>query len=64
MTTGYIFLFVCIAFACRGAAGMPGDGAYYDTKAECHQAARTYAKQQKISLGRWEIVCTERERPQ
>ena len=58
----WVFLFACVAFTCHHGPALPGDGAYYATKAECHAAARTFARQHRISTGRYETVCVERDK--
>lgn len=63
MTPEYVFLFACAVFACD-LRTMPGDGAHYDSKDTCTQAARSYALRRRIRLNRWEIVCVPRERAQ
>lgn len=59
---GWVFLFACVAFAC-GHQTKAGDGAYYETKVQCHEAATRYAQRHLIRLNRWEVICAERERP-
>ena len=56
----WVFLFACAAFSCDRQV-KPGDGAYYTTKIQCHEAATRYAMRHLIRLNRWEVICTERE---
>ena len=60
--TGYVFLFACAVFACDHQV-KPGDGAYYETKVQCHEAAVQYARRHLLKLNRWEVICVEREQP-
>jgi len=62
MSTGYVFLFACVAFACHGKP-IDGNGVHYETAAACQQAARTYANKRHIRHGHYEATCVERERP-
>ena len=57
--TGFVFVFVCIAFNCHGVP-IAGDGVLYETRGLCKRAAYVYAANHSISLGRYEIACTER----
>ena len=59
--TGYVFLYVCIAFSC-GTQTREGDGQYYESKVRCHQMATRYAQRHMLRLNRWEVICVERER--
>lgn len=60
MSTGYVFLFTCAAFVCHGAS-LPGNGIYYETKLDCQRVAQAYAARHRIHLGRYEVMCVERE---
>lgn len=61
MSTGYVFIFLCVAFSCQGKP-LAGDGEFYATRIECDRAAHLHAVKHAIHLGRFEIMCVEREK--
>lgn len=63
-TMKFVFLFACASFVCQSQPAKPGDGQYYETRDACMWVGKSYALRNRISLGTWDLICVERERPE